>query len=100
MIAAENSSTNSFHINRIYFEYGMLISPIAIIIMPLVGNKTLQRPSLKQNASTRLCLSIASISTNGSKIGISKNAFAVPPPMKNSKTHMTKNIAVSDSYGP
>ena len=100
MIEAANSKTNNFHINRMYFEYGMLINPIAIIMIPLVGKRILQRPSLKQNASTRLCLSIASISTNGSKIGMSRNAFAVPLPMKNSKKQITKNIAIKDSYGP
>jgi hypothetical protein len=86
-------------VNLIYLEYGILRIPIAIIIIPEVGKSTLQKPSLKQNERTRLCLSIPIISTRGISKGISKNALAVPLPMKNSKIIISAKIISIETSG-
>ena len=77
-----------------YLMYDMLIMPIAIIRSAFVGKRTLQIPSLKQNATIRFCSPIPIILTRGRRIGIRRNALAEPLPMKNSKTQITKKMII------
>ena len=94
-----NSNAKSFQVALKYFIYEMLTIPIAIIRIPFVGKSTLQKPSLMQKATIRFCLPMPIISTRGRRIGIRRNAFAEPLPMKNSKIQITKKIMIIDTNG-
>ena len=77
-----------------YFRYEMLTIPRAIIKRPFVGKRTLHKPSLRQKATIRFCSPMPIIFTSGRSMGIRRNAFAEPIPMKNSNMHITTKIMI------
>ena len=79
--------------------YDILTIPIAIIMMPLVGYRRLQKPSLREYAMTTVCLVMPSRTANCITIGIIKNALAVLLPMKNSRRMIKRKMSRRDVAG-